>query len=90
MDGFFATQTQIVSTLVPAEDFFTNTNIVASSVPPREAVTAYAYGDYREFLAVSTSIMDSAVLFSAFLIRAVYYFYCVETATFRVRNPCGR
>ena len=37
---------------------------MASSVPPREAITAYAYGDYREFLAVSASIMDAAVAIS--------------------------
>ena len=56
-----AAQTQIVSNKVPASDFFANTNIVAFTVPPREAETAYAYGDYREFLSVSASVMDAAV-----------------------------
>ncbi len=54
-------QTQTVSDKVPASDFFTNTNIMANTVPPSEAETAYAYGDYREFLAVSASIVDAAV-----------------------------
>ena len=54
-------QTQKVSTVYPKEDFFTNSFILASTVPPRAARTDYAYGDYREYLAVSASTVDAAV-----------------------------
>ncbi len=54
-------QTQQVSPLVPKEDFLTNSYILASTVPSRVAETDFAYGDYREFLAVSASIVDAAV-----------------------------
>jgi hypothetical protein len=54
-------QTQKVSTLFSKESFFSNSFILANTVPPREAKTDFAYGDYREFLAVSASIVDSAV-----------------------------
>jgi hypothetical protein len=52
-------QTGQSSLNVSAEDMYLNGYIVAETVPDREAKTVYKYGDYREFLASSISIMDA-------------------------------
>ena len=52
-------QTGQSSLNVSAEDMYLNGYIVAGTVPKREARTAYEYGDYREFLSTTISMLDA-------------------------------
>ena len=52
-------QTGQSSLNVSAEDMYLNGYIVAGTVPKREARTAYKYGDYREFLSTTISMLDA-------------------------------
>ena len=62
LDGVYSFelyQTAESSINVSAEDMYLNGYIVAGTVPPREALTAYKYGDYREYLSTTIAILDA-------------------------------